>query len=61
MPDNPKYLVFIANTYIFLNDIEQAVKYYRKAMIAAPKDNEIKLIYIETASKYIEEKAKDRK
>jgi tetratricopeptide (TPR) repeat protein len=56
--DNPKILTFIANVYALLNNYVQAVKYYKKAMKIAPKDNEIKLIYIELANSFINNKLK---
>jgi len=43
MTNNPRIYTFIANTYILLNNYEQAFKYYKKAIKQAPKDNEIKL------------------
>ena len=58
MPNNPKISTFIANIYVLLDNYTQAVKYYKKAMKQAPKDNEIKLIYIEMANSYINEKMK---
>ena len=39
-----------------MHDIESASKYYKKAIKKAPKDNEIKLIYIELTKNYIEKK-----
>ncbi len=49
---------FIANAYVMLENYDQAVKYYKKAMKQAPRDNEIKLIYLETINTYIEDKKK---
>ena len=37
------------------------IKYYKKAIKLDPKNNEIKLIYIEMASHYIENKLKGKK
>ena len=54
--NNAKILTFIANTYVLLNDIVSASIYYKKAIKKAPKDNEIKLIYLELANNYIEKK-----
>ena len=58
MPDNPKISAFIANTYVMLDNYTQAIKYYKRAMKQAPKDNEIKLIYLEMADQYIKNKMK---
>ena len=54
--NDPRISTFIANTYVMLGDFIQAVKYYKKAIKQAPRDNEIKLIYIEMASAYINDK-----
>ena len=59
-PENVKILVFIANTYLLLENYENTVKYYRKAMKIAPKDNEIKLIYLDMMDKYIKNKKKEK-
>ena len=58
MPDNPKISAFIANIYVMLDNYTQATKYYKRAIKQAPKDNEIKLIYIEMANQYINNKMK---
>lgn len=59
--DNPKLITLIANVYVLTNNYTQAIKYYKKAIKLDPKNNEIKLIYIEMASHYIENKLKGRK
>ena len=46
-PDDIKITTFIANAYFLLQNITQAIKYYKKAIKQAPKDNEIKLIYLD--------------
>ena len=60
IPNNPRITTFIANTYALMNDYTQALKHYKKAMKQSPKDNEIKLIYIETLNKYINDKLKGK-
>ena len=56
MVNNPRISTFIANTCVLAGNYSQAFKYYKKAMKQAPKDNEIKLIYIEMANSYINSK-----
>ena len=56
MVNDARISTFIANAYVMLNNYDKAVKYYKKAMKQAPRDNEIKLIYIETINQYIKDK-----
>ena len=61
MPNDCRISTFIANTYALIKDYTEAVKYYKKAMKQAPKDNEIKLIYLEMVTGFIQEKMKGRR
>ena len=48
--------VFIANAYMLLEDIHNAIDYYRKALKEAPENNEVRLIYVEIMNAYITRK-----
>ncbi len=48
--------VFIANAYMLLEDINNAINYYRKALKEVPENNEVRLIYVEIMNAYITRK-----
>ena len=48
--------VFIANAYMLLEDINNAINYYRKALREVPENNEVRLIYVEIMNAYITRK-----
>ena len=55
-PNDANIVAYIANTYVLMGNYTQAVKYYKKAMKLSPKDNEIKLIYLDMINSFIEAK-----
>ena len=47
---------FIANTYMFLNKIELAAKYYKKSIKENPDNLEVILLYFDIVNDYLNKK-----